>query len=162
MPAMKRTHETPQNALADIALLLLIFFLITTQFPKEDGITATLPPLETLPVLNEVNEVEIWLNANDQVMLENNLVSIDQLSEQIAQIMVQQNAQIRVNLKSHVQSSYVAYVSVYDEIKKAYKHLYNTQAQSLFGKSYEALTTQEQGMLKSAHPIRVFEGDLIQ
>ena len=66
---MKRSHDTPQNALADIALLLLIFFLITTQFPKEDGITTTLSPLHIQQTAKTYTEIEIWLNAQDEIML---------------------------------------------------------------------------------------------
>ncbi|GEM_PF-2132486 len=159
---MKRKHETPQNALADIALLLLIFFLITTQFPNEDGIQTTLPPLEAKAVQNESKDIEIWLNAQDQIMLENKSVQLVSLSSEISKIMGDLNTDVRVNLKSHEQASYTAYVSVYDEIKQAYRQLHNAQAESMFGTSFELLTAQEQGVILSAHPVRVFEGDLGQ
>ncbi|MCO4819708.1 MAG: biopolymer transporter ExbD [Bacteroidetes bacterium] len=159
---MKRKHETPQNALADIALLLLIFFLITTQFSNEDGIKTTLPPLESKSVQQESKDIEIWLNAEDHIMLESKSVLLTSLSAEISIIMVDMNTDVRVNLKSHEQASYLAYVSVYDEIKQAYRQLHNAEAEAMFGKPFDMISAQEQGIIISKHPVRVFEGDLVQ
>ena len=159
---MKRKHETPQNALADIALLLLIFFLITTQFPNEDGIKTTLPPLNIQPTDKTFTEVEIWLNANDEIMLNEQYVNLAELSQHVSELMSPFSPDMRINLKSHVQSSYMAYVTVYDEIKQAYSQLHNSEAQKLFGKSFLQLSTQEKNIIKSSYPIEIFEGDLVQ
>ncbi len=158
---MKRKHETPQNALADIALLLLIFFLITTQFPKEEGIQTTLPPLALKHVSQEYEEIDIWLNAEDQVMLNGQLTEIGLVSNRIYQQLRLGSTNTRINLKSHVNSSYVAYVEVYDEVKKAYKHWYEKESITRFGKAFHLLSPQEKGVLQKEHPIEIFEGDLV-
>jgi biopolymer transport protein ExbD len=159
---MKRNHDTPQNALADIALLLLIFFLITTQFPKEEGIKTTLPPLSLSPVVNEYTEMHIWLNDQDLIMLNDNLVDIRQVSDHVYDLLVTNNAKTRVNLKSHVNASYAAYVQVYDEVKSGYNRLYDYSANNKFGKTFQSLSSQEKNIITSEYPLEVFEGDLVQ
>lgn len=159
---MKRTHETPQNALADIALLLLIFFLITTQFPKEEGIKTNLPPMELQPVSQTYEEIEIWINAQDQVMLNGRSTTIEHLSNRIYYHLNLKNSQTRVNLKSHVNSSYAAYVEVYDEVKHGYKQFYEKEANKRFGKSFGGLNAQEKTAIQQDYPMEVFEGDLVQ
>lgn len=158
---MKRKHETPQNALADIALLLLIFFLITTQFPKEEGVKTTLPPMTLQPVSQEYEEIEIWLNAMDQVMLNGQLTDIGEVSNRIYHNLSKKSTNTRINLKSHVNASYVAYVQVYDEVKKAYKQWYEKESITRFGKSFHLLNAQEKNTLQKEHPIEIFEGDLV-
>ena len=98
---MKRTHEAPQNALADIALLLLIFFLITTQFPKEEGIKTNLPPLSLQPISQEYDEIEIWLNAQDQVMVNGKSVEISHLSNQVYHRLNSTHTNTRISTQAH-------------------------------------------------------------
>ncbi|MFT5513111.1 MAG: biopolymer transport protein ExbD [Bacteroidia bacterium] len=159
---MKRSHDTPQNALADIALLLLIFFLITTQFPKEDGIATTLPPLHIQQTSKTYTEIEIWLNAQDEIMLNAQYVRLSDLSQHLSSMIIPHNSDLRINLKSHFQSSYMAYVSVYDEIKQAYGLLHDSEAHKLFGKPFLQLSIQEKNIIKASCPVEIFEWDLVQ
>lgn len=158
---MKRRHESPQSALADIALLLLVFFLITTQFPKEEGIKTTLPPLNVQSAAVEYNELTIWLNEMDQIMVNEQRTNINQLSSLVYQS-IDESTQTRINLKSHVNATYAAYVQVYDEVKKGYLVWYNKEANRRYQKPFDALNNAEKNQLKSERPLSVFEGDLVQ
>ncbi len=160
---MKRSHDQGHSSLADIAMLLLIFFLVTTQFPKQEGIKTTLPPM--LPVINSeknLKEVEIWLNAQDQVMIDNTLQPMNDIASVLSNHLLESNNTIQVTLKSHKNASYPAYVGVYDQIKSAYKRVYNYEALKQYGKEFEQLPQGKQAEITSRLPIKIFEGDLIQ
>ncbi|MFT5725120.1 MAG: biopolymer transport protein ExbD [Bacteroidia bacterium] len=159
---MKRKLDQSHSALADIAMLLLIFFLVTTQFPKEEGITTMLPPMHLQSASTDYIEIEIWLNESDQVMVNQHMVSVIDLSKMVYEQLGQTTGKTRVNLKSHVRSSYTTYVQVYDQVKKAYRLLYDSKAYQQFGKSFNRLSSQEKAMIQTQHPMSVFEGDLVQ
>ena len=69
--------EVPGGSMADMAFLLLIFFLVTTTVASEKGITHLLPPKQDPNVpppdiqINERNIFNILVNSNDQLMIEN-------------------------------------------------------------------------------------------
>ena len=73
----KEAPEIPSGSMADIAFLLLIFFLVTTTIASEKGITHLLPPKQDPNVpppdvqINERNIFNILVNSNDQLMVEN-------------------------------------------------------------------------------------------
>jgi biopolymer transport protein ExbD len=162
MMARKKLHQTGQGTLAYIALLLLIFFLITTQFPKEEGIKTLLPPMELQKVSTDFVELEIHINAQDEVAINQSVVNISEMSSVIFLKLQNTSVQTRINLKSHVKSSYVTYVEVYDQLKQAYIRLYEHEAKRQFGDSFCYLSMQEQMLIKTQNRIQISEGDLIQ
>lgn len=71
--------------MADIAFLLLIFFLVTTTMEIDSGITKTLPlKIDHLPPpISERNVLDIRINLNDQLMVERNEILVNELDEVI-------------------------------------------------------------------------------
>lgn len=72
----KEAPEIPAGSMADIAFLLLIFFLVTTTIASDKGILNILPPKQDPNVpppdiqLNERNIFNIRVNLNDQLLIE--------------------------------------------------------------------------------------------
>ncbi len=84
------SQEVNAGSMADIAFLLLIFFLVTTTIASDKGIQNLLPPKQdpNQPPpeveLNERNIFNILVNANDQLLVEGNYVdNTEKLSEDI-------------------------------------------------------------------------------
>ncbi|TXC78956.1 ExbD/TolR family protein [Luteibaculum oceani] len=85
----RRTRETPEinaGSMADIAFLLLIFFLVTTTMDQDTGILRLLPPpldeeVEDPPIVKEKNVYEVLVNANDQLLVEGELMAISNLKD---------------------------------------------------------------------------------
>ncbi len=74
----------PINAgsMADIAFLLLIFFLVTTTLDQELGIQTILPPANihnTPTPRTDRNVLEILINGADQVMIEGEIVKMSDI-----------------------------------------------------------------------------------
>jgi len=72
--------------MADIAFLLIIFFLVTTSFNQEMGLSLTLPPVsdqaEQIQV-RQKNIVNIWVNAVGEILLAEEIVSLQQIEPEI-------------------------------------------------------------------------------
>ena len=81
----KEVSEINAGSMADIAFLLLIFFLVTTTMDQDTGIMRLLPPpLDesiTPPPVKEKNVYEVLVNANDQLLVEGRLMAISELKD---------------------------------------------------------------------------------
>ena len=83
----KKTPEINTGSMADIAFLLLIFFLVTSVIPNDKGLHRKLPPPcpqnEDCPgnKTKERNILEVRINANDELLVENEMVSIEELKD---------------------------------------------------------------------------------
>ena len=166
---MSNRENTPINAgsMADIAFLLLIFFLVTTTLDSEVGIPKMLSDKTERPIVdvNERNVLEIEINANNQIQLEGSeIVPLENLKEHIINFIdngatTDQNgdlctwcngkkdsqssdhpAKALIALVSSRNTSYQTYIAVHNEINTAYVDLRNNLATSLYGTSFEELT----------------------
>jgi biopolymer transport protein ExbD len=82
--ARREVGEINAGSMADIAFLLLIFFLVTTTMEVDAGIGRQLPiklenPPEVNIEINKRNVLEIMANSNDQLLVENKWIEIDEL-----------------------------------------------------------------------------------
>ena len=112
--------EIPTASMADIAFLLIIFFLVTTSFNQETGITLTLPPIseaEEVQVRSK-NILNIWVNAAGEVLLAEEIVSLPQIEPEVKR-RVQENPLLIVSLKTDRDTEYNIFVQVLDKVMKA-------------------------------------------
>lgn len=68
------TQEVNAGSMADIAFLLLIFFLVTTQIATDKGLPMILPPKSNIideAPLNERNVLNVQVNSYDRLLVEN-------------------------------------------------------------------------------------------
>ncbi|MFK7780769.1 ExbD/TolR family protein [Psychroserpens sp.] len=148
--AKRSAPEVNAGSMADIAFLLLIFFLVTTTIPKDSGITRKLPPIEENDqdvVIKEKNIFTVLLNGKDQLLVEDELMEIEDL--RLAAIKFLDNGgdgscsyckgakdpkssdnpdKAIISLKNDRQTSYAAYITVQNELVAAYNELRNRRA----------------------------------
>ena len=72
--AKRSAPEVNAGSMADIAFLLLIFFLVTTDIATDSGLNRKLPPIEETdpPIIKEKNIFQLSVNKNDQLLLKAN------------------------------------------------------------------------------------------
>lgn len=72
--AKRAAPEVNAGSMADIAFLLLIFFLVTTTIETDSGLNRKLPPIEETepPIIKEKNIFQLSVNKNDQLFLKAN------------------------------------------------------------------------------------------
>ena len=110
--------EIPTSSMADIAFLLLIFFLVTTTIDMDKGLGMVLPAEgEELEIIKK-NILNCLINSTGNVLLGGEGVEIKNLSITIRQKLAE-NDKLVISVKAHKASSYKDYVRVIDQLKQA-------------------------------------------
>ena len=83
--ARRSAPEVNAGSMADIAFLLLIFFLVTTTIETDSGINRKLPPMEEIidpPIIKERNIFTVVVNKNNQILVEEELMDLRDLRKE--------------------------------------------------------------------------------
>jgi biopolymer transport protein ExbD len=104
--------------MADIAFLLIIFFLVTTTFSMDKGLGLTLPPSGTKTTVPSVNIARVWIDTTGKIILDDREATLDELGSRI-KTLTGKNPNIIVSIKTASDARYQSFVDVIDEIKKA-------------------------------------------
>lgn len=165
--------EINASSMADIAFLLLVFFLVTTTMDIDKGILVTLPPYTNEPPPDDVqanarNVLEILVNAKDQLLVENELTDISELKEitmkhvnnrgKLPEFSDSPNDAI-VSLKNDKSTTYKRYIEVYNEIRAGYNQLRDEFAKNKFGVEFKQLTDDQKRTVRDEYPLKLSEAD---
>ena len=114
--------EIPTASMADIAFLLIAFFLVTTTMYQDKGIQLQLPPVAETKLVKQKNLCSVWINDSDQIAFfesdELTPVSLDQLRPEVERRQ-RENDKLIISLKAERATSYRIFVDVLDELKLA-------------------------------------------
>jgi len=177
MAKKKRRLSSEVNAgsMADIAFLLLIFFLVTTQIDFDKGILVKLPQWQedgTPPVpLADNNVFSIKVNRDNLLLIEGKLGEMEALRDQVKEFII--NPQERddlasapnkavVSLQNDRGTSYSIYLGVYNEIKAAYNELWNEESNRRYGEAYADLPKAVQKEVRNLIPLVISESEPTQ
>lgn len=158
--------------MADIAFLLLIFFLVTTTIETDQGITVKLPPWDPNPVdsrVNKRNVLAINLNLNDQLLVRDELIQVEELVDRIKEFVLNPNNNDELSsapnkaivaYKCDRNSTYDAYIQVYDRIKTAYREMWSDIAMRDYGIPYnEEMPSDMRQEIRAQVPFIVSESE---
>lgn len=111
--------EIPSSSLADIAFLLLVFFLVCTTIDVDKGLRLVLPPMDVEDIeINKENITNILINDAGQVLLDNEEVSVRDI-ERIIREELSENDKLIISLKTTRGTKYDVYIAVLDQLKRA-------------------------------------------
>lgn len=168
MVTKKTRREGPgvnAGSMADIAFLLLIFFLVTTTIAEDQGVLVKLPIWDNDPITQNVvdkNVLTVIVNAADQLMIENERAQLAALPEMVRNHVISPERtpkQAVVSLTHDRGTSYRQYLEVYDALKHSYQVLWEEAASQRYGKAYDMLTTAEQRSIRDELPMIISEAE---
>ena len=161
----RKSHEAtiPTSSMADIAFLLLIFFLVATTIDVDTGIGMTLPEYIAPDEIEEVKVdpdrmAAILINENGDVLLDGKPISLFQIKNTlkpriISKIELPKNKKLIVSLKTDRKTIYNAYIQALDQIKLAFFEVRDEYSNSRFGTKFDDLSDEAQKEVKDAIPI---------
>ncbi|MEM6963131.1 MAG: biopolymer transporter ExbD [Bacteroidota bacterium] len=170
----RRKNDNSINAgsMADIAFLLLIFFLVTTTITEDQGLLVKLPRWEDTPVepkpLNKRNVFNVLVNSDDELQVEGELAKVSDLRAAAklfisnptqSKLMPEIPAKAIISLQNDRSTSYETYLAVYNELKAAYVELRNEEALRNFGKAFEELEKDKQKSIRAKIPLVISEAE---
>ncbi len=142
-------NEINAGSMADIAFLLLIFFLVTTTIVEDKGILVNLPPWseeEPDPLrLKDRNVYAVLVNQQNQLLVRNEPMRIEELRENAREFisnpakrsdLAEAPNMAVISLKNDRGTEYQTYLAVYNALKGAYYDLWNELAQRNYGIDY--------------------------
>lgn len=166
----RMSNEINAGSMADIAFLLLIFFLVTTTIAEDKGVLVKLPPYSEEPPpdirLNTRNIYSVMVNAQNQLLVRGQLMHIDELknSAKIFILNPDKRADMSddprkaiISIKNDRGTKYKTYLEVYNELKAAYNELWEEAAMTKFGKNLDDLNPSQQKEIKDAIPLVISE-----
>lgn len=160
--ARRDAPEVNAGSMADIAFLLLIFFLVTTTIETDSGISRKLPPWQPEeqepPVIKQRNIFTVLVNRNNELLVEDEFMEIEELRQAAFEFLdngggagdeacdfcqgpgdpsssVNPQKAI-ISLVNNRGTEYGTYIAVQNELVAAYNQLRDREAQRMFGKSF--------------------------
>ena len=186
----KRKRKVPginASSTADIAFMLLIFFLITTSMDTDRGLARRLPPPPENEkqkddiIVKERNVLQIRLNKDDQLMIGGEWSDIKQLREKAKEFIANPkddpnmpekhaktlpffgNVMITekhvISVQNDVGTSYDAYFQVQNELVAAYNELRDELAKAQFGKPLAECTEEQKKAIREYYPQKISEAE---
>lgn len=114
----KTPAEIPTSSLADIAFLLLVFFLVTTTIDMDKGLTLVLPAPGEEKEIPKENISNLLINAAGMVMMDEVPLTISEIRK-IAKTKMAENPNLIFSVKTDRETKYQDFVSVLDQLKMA-------------------------------------------
>ena len=185
--AKREIGEINAGSMADIAFLLLIFFLVTTTMDIDTGIARQLPPIpedkaKTEMDINARNIFVVLINAQDRLLVNGKPMDIDELREKAKEFIKSEPNSMDlpemeetkidginklvlvgkgiISLQNDRGTTYGRYMEVQNELVAAYNELRNEAALEYFGKrTYDELTDAQQEAIRKVYPQRISEAE---
>lgn len=184
----KKLPEYNASSLADIAFMLLIFFLVTTTMDTDSGIERILPQwidpkdIEDTPPIKERNIFVVLVDRNDRLMVEGELTRVDDLKEKTKLFLTNpyddENLPEKtvqdvpffgpyetltkgavISLRNDVGTTYGTYIAVQNELIAAINELREEISNQKFGKSYDDLSKEQREAVKVIYPQNISEAE---
>ncbi len=182
----KKTPAINSSSTADIAFLLLCYFLMTTTMGTQTGLSRRLPPMPDPnqkvedQKVNRRNIIIVKINSADRILAGSEPIDVSQLKDKIKifltnptddpNLPVMETTEIAglgtrkvskgvISLQNDRGTSYQAYIAVQNELVKAVNELRNEAATREFGKKFLALDEDHQKIIKELVPQQISEAE---
>ena len=182
----KKVPAMNTSSTADIAFLLLCYFLMTTTMGSQTGLSRRLPPMPDPnqkaqdQKVNRRNIIVVKINSADRILAGSEPIDISQLKDKIKEFLTnpaddpnlpeKEIQEIEgygecpvskgvISLQNDRGTSYQAYIAVQNELVKAVNEIRDDFSRRAYGKPFAALDEEKQDIVKKAVPQNISEAE---
>lgn len=182
----RKTPGLNTQSTADIAFLLLCYFLMTSTMDQQSGLQRRLPPMpdpnqkQEDTKVNRRNIIIVKINSQDRLFAGDQLLDVSQLKDKIKEFLTNPNndpslpereaTEIEgfgrynvskgiISLQNDRGTSYQAYIAVQNELVKAVNELRDEFSMVNFGRKFNFITEDQQNIVKKAIPQNISEAE---
>jgi len=172
--------------MADIAFMLLIFFLVATTMDVDSGLSRTLPPMpdseqqDDDQQIRERNIFTVRVNHMDMLLVEGKPADLRNLRDLAKEFIANPNDEPHlpekiveeveffgdvpisrqvISLQNARGTSYGMYIKVQNELTAAYNELRDGISMDRFGRIFDRLDTDQQAAIRKIYPMRISEAE---
>lgn len=169
---MRTTTTVNAGSMADIAFLMLIFFLTTTTIETDQGLSQTLPDpcleKDCTTEIAERNLLAISINKDGQYLVNKEITNLEALSQEVIDFVSNKNELLTmpfspdkalINLELSRELDYETYIKVLDEVKQAYTQMREEYSKAKFTKDLAELNETELKQVLEAYPLNLGESE---
>lgn len=185
--AKRENPEVNAGSMADIAFLLLIFFLVTTTMDTDSGLVRKLPPWTPPSEQDETDKVKernvypVLINKHNQLAVRGNLMDVSLLAEGVKEFIKNPGNKADMSDKRTVEdipflgtmdvskgvvslqndkgTEYGKYIEVQNELVRAFNELRDELSMAKFGKKYDDITEDQQNAVRKVYPLAISEAE---
>ena len=182
----RKTPGLNTQSPADIAFLLLCYFLMTSTMDQQSGLQRRLPPMPDQnqktedTKVNKRNIIIVKINSSDRLFAGDQLLDVSQLKDKIKEFITNPNNDPNlperemkniegygeypvskgvISLQNDRGTSYRAYIAVQNELVKAINEVRDDFCKQNYGKAYTFLTEDQQKIVREAIPQNISEAE---
>jgi biopolymer transport protein ExbD len=151
------------GSLADVAFLLLIFFLVATTIQTDTGLNVLLPAWtenDNSEKKKDRNVLSVIINSENELMIEGERAQLSDLQARTEQLILKEAESPKVaivSLQNDNGTSYGTYLTVYNEIKAGYNRIWEDESLRRFGQHYDDLDKKSQADVRKNYPLVISE-----
>lgn len=178
--------EIPTASMADIAFMLLIFFLVATTMDVDSGLSRTLPPMPEDDQQQEDSQIRerdiftVRVDGSDRLLVEGELEDLRNLRDRAKEFIANPNdedhlprkiseevdyfgevpiSQQVISLQNARGTSYGTYIQVQNELTAAYNELRDELSREQFGVLFDQLNVDQQAAVRKIFPMKISEAE---
>ena len=182
----RKTPGLNTQSTADIAFLLLCYFLMTSTMDQQSGLQRRLPPMPDQnqktedTKVNKRNIIIVKINSSDRLFAGDQLLDVSQLKDKIKEFITNPNNDPNlperemkniegygeypvskgvISLQNDRGTSYRAYIAAQNELVKAINEVRDDFCKQNYGKAYTFLTEDQQKIVREAIPQNISEAE---
>ncbi|MFN3952581.1 MAG: ExbD/TolR family protein [Thermaurantimonas sp.] len=174
--ARRAAPEINAGSMADIAFLLLIFFLVTTTMDVDSGISRKLPPYDEReppeqPPIKERNILRVLVNSQDLLLVDDQYMDLGDLKDyakrHISNFGREENLSESpekhvISLQNDRGTSYEMYIAVQNELTAAYNELRDEESMKRFGRKFNLLNEAQAKEVADYYPMKISEAEPVK
>lgn len=181
----RKVPEVNSSSTADMAFLLLIFYLMTTTMNVDTGIQRILPPMpdetnETAVDINKRNILLVFVSASNDIMVGGERMDISQIKDKVKEFVKNPYREEHlsdtketeidmigtfdvsegvVSLQNDRGTNYGTYIEVQNELTRAFNEIREEVSSRYFNKPFAELTDDQRKAVSAAVPQKISEAE---